>query len=182
MDRPNLIECIKFQGKEKIINIPQEIGVKYCEFGVLLLEDDTGARINALIHKHMNDAEQINTDVLRQWINGKGKQPVTWKTLTEVLHDIKLNTLAGDIDTVKCHEDKSIGQVPIGISDDSVERDQKGLTAKATERSEQSSTRDVLTVKMEDMNYSKGLEQMFLILLQTFFLNYLTVKTLKILK
>ena len=51
----------------------------------------------------MNDAEEINTEVLEQWITGKGKHPVTWKTLTEVLYDIELSTLAGEIEVVKCH-------------------------------------------------------------------------------
>ena len=141
---PTLTECIRFRGREKRINIPQEIGVKYYQFGVLLLEDDTGARINALTHKYMNDAEQINTEVLRQWINGRGKDPVTWETLTEVLHDIKLNTLAGEIDAV--------------ISGDPVVRDMS--TAKTTKESEQSSSRHAHTERMEGVNYSESLEQM----------------------
>ena len=154
-----MIECIRFRGRERRINIPQEIGVKYYPFGVLLLEDGTGARINALTHKYTSDAEQINTDVLRQWINGKGKQPVTWKTLTEVLRDSELNTLAGDIEAVKCHEEETIGQVPIGINDDSVEGDIMS-TAKTTEESKQSSSRDVHTEGMEDVNYTESLEPM----------------------
>ena len=52
----------------------------------------------------MNDAEQINMEVLRQWITGRGKQPVTWKTLTAVLRDIDLSALAGEIEAVKCCE------------------------------------------------------------------------------
>ena len=105
----------------------------------------------------MNDAEQINTEVLRQWINGKGKHPVTWETLTEVLRDSELNTLAGDIEAVKCHEEETIGElVPIGISDDPVEGDMS--TAKTTEELEQSNTCDVHTERMEDVNYSENLK------------------------
>ena len=52
----------------------------------------------------MNDTEQVNTEVLQQWITGRGKHPVTWKTLTEVLDDIGLTTLAADIEAVKCLE------------------------------------------------------------------------------
>ena len=50
----------------------------------------------------MNNAEEINKEVLEQWIGGRGKHPVTWKTLTQVLHDIGLNTLASEIEAVKC--------------------------------------------------------------------------------
>ena len=52
--------------------------------------------------KNHYDAEQINTEILQEWLSGRGKQPVTWTTLVEVLHDIELSTLAGDIETVKC--------------------------------------------------------------------------------
>ena len=56
-----------------------------------------------MAHKHLNDAERINIEILKQWLTGRGKQPVTWATLIEVLHDIKLSTLANDIEAVfKC--------------------------------------------------------------------------------
>ena len=101
-DRPTLIECIKFRGREGKINIPQEIGVKYYQFGLLLLEDNFGARTRNIAHKNREDIEHINIEILNEWISGNGRQPVTWKILTEVLRDIKLSTLAGDIEAVKC--------------------------------------------------------------------------------
>ena len=100
-DRPTLIECIRFRGREKRINIPQEIGVKYRDFGLLLLEDHNGARIRAIALKHMNDANEINIEIIEEWVAGKGKHPVTWKTLIQVLYDIELSTLAGEIEAIK---------------------------------------------------------------------------------
>ena len=116
---PTLTECVRFRGRERRINIPQEIGVKYYQFGILLLEDDTGARIHAIAHEHRDNAERINTEVLQQWINGRGKQPVTWKTLIEVLHDIELSRLAREIEAVKCDMDISTEH----ISKDSAQKD-----------------------------------------------------------
>ena len=49
-------------------------------------------------HKHRGDVEQINMEILREWVNGRGKQPVSWATLTEVLRDVELSVLARDID------------------------------------------------------------------------------------
>ena len=121
---PTLIECVRFRGRERRINIPQEIGIKYYNFGLLLLEDDTGARIQSIAHEHRDNAEQINTEVLQQWINGRGKQSVTWKTLIEVLHDIELSTLAREIEAVKCCEGEPIGDLPVRTSDNPVQRDQ----------------------------------------------------------
>ena len=100
-DPPTLIECIRFRGRERRINIPQEIGVNYREFGLLLLADDNGARIRALAHKHNNDVNEINIEIIEEWVAGKGKNPVTWKTLTEVLRDIELRTLAEEIEAIK---------------------------------------------------------------------------------
>ena len=103
VDKPNLMNCVRFQGREKKkINIPQEIGVEYYKFGLFLLEDDSGSRIQSIAHQLMNNSEQINMEVLREWLAGKGKHPITWKTLTEVLHDIELNTLAREIEIVNC--------------------------------------------------------------------------------
>ena len=150
-----MIECMRFRGRERKINIPQEIGIKYYQFGLLLLEDDTGTRIQALTHKHMKDAEQINMEVLQQWLAGRGKHPITWKTLSEILQDIELNTLAREIEAVKCHKDKANGDVPTAGSDNPVQRDQMTSTV---EGSEQRSTRDIPTSGMED-KYCETLEQ-----------------------
>ena len=73
----------------------------YHDFGLLLLEDHNGARIRALAHKHMNDANEINIEVIKEWVAGKGRHPVSWKTLTEVLRDIELSTLAEEIEAIK---------------------------------------------------------------------------------
>ena len=133
---------------ERRINIPQEIGIKYYQFGLLLLEDDTGARIQALTHKHMKDPEQINMEVLQQWMTGKGKLPISWKTLAEVLHDIELSTLARDIEIVKCHEDKANGDFLVGKSDNHFQKAE--MTIPTVEGSEQRSSRDIPIVGMED--------------------------------
>ena len=145
-----MIECIRFQGRERRINIPQEIGIKYYQFGLLLLEDDTGTRIHALTHKHMKDAEQINMEVLQQWLAGRGKHPITWKTLTKVLQDIELSTLAGELEAIRCHEDKASGDVPAGVSDNHFQIHEMTSTVETVEGSEQRSTRDIPIVGMED--------------------------------
>ena len=66
-----------------------------------MLEDHNGARIRALALKHMNNANEINIEILEEWVAGKGKQPVTWKTLTQVLRDVELSTLAEEIEAIK---------------------------------------------------------------------------------
>ena len=89
-----------FQGRERTINIPREIGCNYSQFGILLLNDPNGNRVSNIEYKHRGDTVQINTEILREWATGRGKQPVSWETLTEVLHNIGLGTLASEIEVV----------------------------------------------------------------------------------
>ena len=68
---------------------------------MFLLDDPNGTRVNNIERKHREDAERINTDILREWATGRGKKPVTWETLTDVLRDIELSALASEIEAVK---------------------------------------------------------------------------------
>ena len=96
-----MLECTRFQGREGRINIPQEIGTNYRQFGIFLLNDPNGTRTRNIEHNHREDAERINTEILWEWATGRGKKPVSWETLTEVLHDIELGALASEIEAVK---------------------------------------------------------------------------------
>ena len=100
-DCPTVLECIKFQGKERIINIPQEIGTSYRQFGMFLLNDRNGTRTRNIEHNNREHAEKINTEILREWATGNGKKPVSWVTLVEVLRDIEFGTLASEIEVAK---------------------------------------------------------------------------------
>ena len=59
----------------------------------------------------MNDAEKATINILKEWIAGKGKHPVTWKTLTEVLHDSGLSELAGEIEDVKLQNNAHLSKL-----------------------------------------------------------------------
>ena len=96
-----MLECIRFQGKQQTINIPQEIGSNYYYFGLHLLDDSNGTRVRNLELVYRQNAERINTEILREWATGREKKPVTWETLTEVLRDIELGALASEIEEVK---------------------------------------------------------------------------------
>ena len=41
--------------------------------------------IESTAYKHRGDTIQINAEIIREWATGRGKEPVTWKTLTEVV-------------------------------------------------------------------------------------------------
>ena len=98
-----MMELVRFRGRERRINIPQEISTKYPQFGILLLEDTNGTRVRNMEYKHRGDVEQINMEILQEWVSGRGRLPVSWVTLTEVLQDVELCELASDIEAVKLH-------------------------------------------------------------------------------
>ena len=64
-------------------------------FGILLLNDETGAEVRTIVTKHHEDADQINLEILSLWIQGKGK-PLSWDVLIDVLKTIGLGTLTED--------------------------------------------------------------------------------------
>jgi hypothetical protein len=84
------------------VNLAQKIGTKYIDFGIHLMEEDNANWTKAIVREHQSSAEDINTEVFRLWLKGaEGLKPVSWTTLSCVLHDIGLSELAGNIQQVK---------------------------------------------------------------------------------
>ena len=92
---PQLI-CLKT--KSGSINILERIGTHYWKLGVLLLDDTTGEVTQAIIEHQHEDATKINFQIFQKWIQGKGKLPVEWSTLIEVLKDVGLSKLATEME------------------------------------------------------------------------------------
>ena len=89
-------------GQKRTINIPQEISTHSKTFGIFLLEDSNGSRVRNIAEYHRGHPEKMNIDILEEWVDGKGKQPVTWATLVDVLRDTGLTSLANEIAAEKC--------------------------------------------------------------------------------
>jgi len=138
VDQPTLIECVRFRGRERRINISQEIGTKYITFGTLLLEERTGERVNAIALKHRNDSEQTSMEILEEWIAGRGKHPINWSTLIEVLHDIELSTLAREIEAAKFSTDR-----PTEVNEDSNQETNSEICTRLTEDSDGSDNGEI---------------------------------------
>ena len=100
-DAPSLVKFISFPMAESRVNLAEKIGVKFYDFGILLLNDDSGDLISSIERKQSQNASGINVEVFKMWLQGRGKQPVTWDTLVAVLRDIGLNKLADDINHAK---------------------------------------------------------------------------------
>ena len=74
-----------------------EIGTHYEKFGTLLLEDKKGSIVDSIVKSKHYVPVDITVEILRQWLQGKGRKPVTWQTLVKCLQDTDLTTLADDM-------------------------------------------------------------------------------------
>ena len=148
VDQPTLVECVRFRGRERRIDISQEIGTKYITFGILLLEEQTGERVSAIALKHMYDSEQTSLEILKEWFAGRGRHPVTWNTLIEVLHYTKLSTLAREIEDVKLQEGDQ--DRPTEVPKNSSQRTLSDICAEVTEDSAQILNREIPNGSIED--------------------------------
>ena len=99
-----LPEMLTFSGKSgEAAGIPQRIGTKYKKFGIILLNDSDGRTVDTISTDEKGDAEDINIEILKRWVQGAGRQPATWRTLIKVLKLSGLCALAKDIEDMKCH-------------------------------------------------------------------------------
>ena len=96
-ESPTLPQLSRFCIGNKKVNIIEEIGTKYYDFGLNLLQDDTGAKMDAIVDECRDNTERINRKVLSRWIRGEGKKPVSWATLATELHECGLTELAKSI-------------------------------------------------------------------------------------
>ena len=95
------MELLCFPMPERKVNLVEKISGNYYMFGVLLLEDETGDQMSAIEKEHGRNAPDVLCHVFRLWLQGKGRQPVSWDTLVAVLQDVGLSKLAEDIKSVK---------------------------------------------------------------------------------
>ena len=89
-----------FPGKRHKFNVLERIGTHYRDFGTFLLDDHTGMKVTAIENARLRVSSLILQDVFQEWLQGRGKQPVTYATLVECLRAVKLNVLAHDIQDV----------------------------------------------------------------------------------
>ena len=99
-DKPSLLDLKKFPGKHGRFDVMERIGVNYPELGMFLLQDHDLSKVSALELTWQRASLPICRDIMRDWLQGKGKLPVTYATLLHCLRDADLHSLAKDIEDV----------------------------------------------------------------------------------
>ena len=82
------------------LKIPQHVGAEYKTFGIFLLNDKRGSRVNSFRQACLGDPENIVTRILEEWLIGKGKL-CTWQILIKTLRNCEFTVLADQIEKSK---------------------------------------------------------------------------------
>ena len=95
-DAPTLEHLIHFPlGPNEYMNIIKIIAKEIDDLGIFLLSYEMTDIIKTRFN---NDLVKTTKEVLHQWIQGKGKQPVTWNTFIQVLREMELSVVADQIE------------------------------------------------------------------------------------
>ena len=94
-----MVKLTSFRGERRTLNIVEEIGDKYSDFGINILNDRSGSYVRSLEREFQRRSCDINRTILTDWLRGKdGAKPPEWTTLVGVLTDIGLRNLATEIE------------------------------------------------------------------------------------
>ena len=85
---PNLKGILEL--RERGVDVIRDIGTKYEDFGVFLLDDLNGTRVDALKEQYRGDSEKIIREIIKEWLKG----PVSWEALETALRKTGLVELA----------------------------------------------------------------------------------------
>ena len=94
-ERPSLPELLR-------LKVPQQVDANYSTFGIFLLNDQTGSRVQSLKQACLGNPEDVMLRILQEWLEGKGL-PVTWESLVKTLRNIDLSVLADQIHHLHVH-------------------------------------------------------------------------------
>ena len=83
-DTPTLHTLQHYPVTSGYVDIAVEI-TDYEKFGTLLLEDKKGNIVDSIAKSKHYVPVDITVEILRQWLQGIGREPVTWQTLVKCL-------------------------------------------------------------------------------------------------
>ena len=85
------------------------IAAHWQDFGYLLDFDETGRTIDRIAREHQLRPIDCCAAMLREWLEGRGRQPATWATLIDLLKDADINDLAQQLEKMVLGGDTTAG-------------------------------------------------------------------------
>ena len=96
--KPDLTNLTCFHGRSRVFNVAAEIGMQYFLVGTALLNDRSGAVVPQIAAELLGNAERINMEILRRWIQGSGVEDCSWDGLLRVLRESGRAALAEEME------------------------------------------------------------------------------------
>ena len=85
------------------------VAAHWQDFGYLLDFDGTGRTIDRIAREHQLRPIDCCAAMLREWLEGRGRQPATWATLIDLLKDADINDLAQQLERMVLGGDTTAG-------------------------------------------------------------------------
>ena len=92
-----MTDLLSFKLRKDTIDITNEIGTDYEKFGVLLLGNAN--KVDNIKKSNQYQVKDIVVQIIKVWLKGSGKTPVTWETFVWALKESGLAVLASDIES-----------------------------------------------------------------------------------
>ena len=84
----------------KKVEIIKHIAPEWKTVGIHLNFDPTGYTINTIEATNPLKPVACCTNMMMEWLGGKGRQPATWVTLVEILRNAEFSALADELEQV----------------------------------------------------------------------------------
>ena len=93
-----MLYCLRSSNSASVA-ASQDTAESWCQllFLVFLLNDAVGSRVDSFKLQCLGNPEMITRTILREWLEGRGVEPVTWETLIKTLRDCDLSALADEV-------------------------------------------------------------------------------------
>ena len=108
-------QLIGLRGRDKTINIAEEIGDQWRVVGIALLNDESGGIVRALAKEFRGNAQDINLEILGRWLQGSGIPDRSWQGLLDVLW-VYCMTLADRVEEALTAEEAEQGKCTVANS------------------------------------------------------------------
>ncbi len=82
----------------KRVEIIKTIAPHWNKFGIYFDFDETGLTLDCIAKKHSFNPIDCCTQMMKEWLEGRGRQPATWATLIDLLKDAEMNDFAQQLE------------------------------------------------------------------------------------
>ena len=97
--RPTLLQLthlVTLSGKK--VEIIKHIAPEWKTVGIHMNFDPTGYTIDTIAASNPLKPVACCTDMMKEWLGGRGRQPATWATLVKILRNAEFSVLADDME------------------------------------------------------------------------------------